>query len=374
MKGFYFINTDIRNRRAHTCQILNTAAAIGAKLPLDIVAPKYHKEEIELELIKNRHNLPAPPRVAFLGNFGIKNPGAAAFILFNIPSILFLFRKKIRKEAAFVYVRSGLFLPLAVFAYILHIPCFYETHRKPISLSEQFYDYIMSKTALGIITISEHMKEHYLPHKKKMLVVHDAVSLERFADTTGRKEAREKLDLSPDKSICLYAGTVSKLKGVDYVFGAARLLPKVLFLLVGAVSGEFAGESLPPNVKLLGKKEQRELPLFFRAADALLLPHPKGEYSQSPMKLFEYMASGTPIVSSRLPSILEILNENNAILVEAESGEALAAGIKKALSDKSFSEAAAERAREDAQNYTWESRGDKIAAFVRRVLPPGSAI
>ena len=367
MKGFYFINTDIINTRAHTCQILNTVASIDSGLSIDIVAPKYH-DVVDFDAIKQRHDLLKAPRVIFLRNFGIRTPKVVTFILFNVPAILFLFSKKIKKEMDFIYIRSSLFLPLVIFAYILRTPVFYETHRKPLSLRERYRDYIISKIATGIIVISTHMREHYLSYKKKILVVHDAVSLQRFAVTIGKNEARKKLGFSLDKNICLYTGTVSKLKGVDYVFEVARILPEILFILVGQISSEFVYANLPSNVRMLGRKEQKELPMILQVADVLLLPHPKSEYSQSPMKLFEYMASGRPIVASKLPSILEVLNDRNAVLVEAESATALASGIKKLFNDECFSKLISEIAQDDVKRYTWEIRGDKIAGFIKKII------
>jgi len=366
MKGFYFINTDIGNTRAHTCQMLNTISAIDMNIPIDFVAPKYHNN-IDLDAIKIRHNTPKTPRGVFLRNFGIKKPRALAFALFNAPAILFLLKIKIKKTANFIYIRSSLFMPIVIFAYLLRVPIFYETHRRPMSFSERLFDYLISKMATGIIVISNYMKRYYLSYKKEILVAHDAVSLKRFDSKIDKNEARKKFGIDLNKRICVYAGTISKLKGSDYIFEAARVLPNVDFLLVGHISQEFKNIDLPANVKLLGKKEQKELPLILKIADALLLPHPKGEYSQSPMKLFEYMASKCPIVASDLPSIREILNENNAVLVKPEDVVELVEGIKKVLRDKNLSDEISKQAFNDVKNYTWEKRGKKIAEFIKSI-------
>jgi glycosyltransferase involved in cell wall biosynthesis len=366
MKGFYFSNTDVRNTRAHTAQILHTIDAVRDGVRLELVAPKYHTT-LDLETIQRRHALPSMPTIVFLRNFGIRHPGTLAFVLFNIPAIIFLLRKKIKKEVDFIYLRSNLFFPLVIFASVLGVPCVYETHRRPLTQGERWRDDFIARRAAGIIIISEHMRKQYVPYKKLLLVSHDAVSLERFFISIEKAEARAQLGWALEEKICLYAGTVSKLKGADYIFAAARLLPQTTFLLVGQVAPEFADVELPRNVRLLGRKEQAQLPPLLRAADVLLLPHPRGEYSQSPMKLFEYMASGTPIIASRLPSICEVLNDANATLVEPESAEALAEGIRNVLSGKHV-EGLAARAREDVRAYTWEKRGSAVAEFIRKTI------
>ena len=302
MTGYYFHNTDIESTRAHMSQILNTMVNMETHVVVDLVLPKYHSEA-GLDVIKRKHDLEKMPQIIFLKNFGIRNQGTMASIMFNLPAIFFLLTKKIKKEVKFIYIRSSLFLPLAVAAALLRVPLFYEIHRKPLSSKEQFRDNLVSKMATGIIVISDHLRVNYLPYKKNILVAHDGVSLQRFGHTLDKQEARKQFGLAPDKNLSVYAGTVSKLKGIDYLIEAARLLPEVDFLLAGPFSVEFQNKGFSPNIKFLGKKEQKDIAVLLQAADVLLLPHPKGEYSQSPMKLFEYMASGTPIVASRLPSI-----------------------------------------------------------------------
>ena len=80
--------------------------------------------------------------------------------------------------------------------------------------------------------------------------------------------------------------------------------------------------------------------------------------------MFEYMASKRPIMASDLPSIREILNENNSILVEPDNPEVLAEGIKNALENFEFSASIANQAFQDIQNYTWQKRVKKILEFI----------
>lgn len=367
MKGYYFVNTDVRNRRAHTTQILSTASFIDQNLPLSIMAPRYHSGQLNLEDLRGIHALPAPPKINFLRNFGVKNPGRFAFTLFNIPASFFVVVKKLKGEKFFIYVRSSFFLPLVVLAKLVGVPVFYESHRIPISGGEKWRDQVLSSLASGIIVISHHLEKYYERYGKRILVVHDAVSLERFGQPMEKAEARKKVGINLESIVGVYTGSVSRLKGLHFLFEAAPQLPQVEFVIAGPVSNEFQGTSFQANVKLLGKKEQSEIPALLQSADVLILPHPRGEYSQSPMKLFEYMASGVPIVASRLPSLTEVLNESNAILVEPENVESLVQGINKAINDPASPELA-NKALLEVKDYTWEKRGKKISEFIKEVL------
>lgn len=107
---------------------------------------------------------------------------------------------------------------------------------------------------------------------------------------------------------------------------------------------------------------------FLKAADILVLPNvPTSEESvkyTSPVKLFEYMASGVPIIASDLPSIREILNEQNAILVRADDPAALAEDINKVLQDNELSNSISKQALIDVKDHTWENRAQKIIDFL----------
>jgi glycosyltransferase involved in cell wall biosynthesis len=95
------------------------------------------------------------------------------------------------------------------------------------------------------------------------------------------------------------------------------------------------------KVLLIERKPHSKIPYYLKAADVLLMPNKKGDqFSEEytlPLKLFEYMASGAPIVASDLPSIRDVLNETNSVLVEPNNPQKLAGGIKKVLQDRNFS-------------------------------------
>jgi len=105
--------------------------------------------------------------------------------------------------------------------------------------------------------------------------------------------------------------------------------------------------------------------------DVLVLPNTPGRVSAaytSPLKLFEYMASGRPIVASDLPALREVLRpDGNAVLVEAGDAGALAAGLARVLADPALASRLAAQARADVRAYTWDSRAGRIEALLEAV-------
>jgi glycosyltransferase involved in cell wall biosynthesis len=99
-------------------------------------------------------------------------------------------------------------------------------------------------------------------------------------------------------------------------------------------------------------------------AHALVLPNTRTLMSErytSPLKLFEYLAAGRPIVASDLAAIREVLrNEDNALLVEPGSPDLLAAAIRRLMGDVTLSERLAQRAFDEAAYYGWQTRAQRL--------------
>ena len=104
-------------------------------------------------------------------------------------------------------------------------------------------------------------------------------------------------------------------------------------------------------------------------ADILIMPYQK-EVSvssggntvdwMSPMKTFEYMATGKPLISSDLPALREVLNEDVAVLVEPDNVEQWKSSIENTLTNSSFANKIAQNARQKAEANPWESRAHNI--------------
>tara|TARA_B100000749_G_scaffold222723_1_gene177878 strand:- start:50 stop:454 length:405 start_codon:yes stop_codon:yes gene_type:complete len=89
----------------------------------------------------------------------------------------------------------------------------------------------------------------------------------------------------------------------------------------------------------------------------------------SPLKLFEYMAAGKPIVASNLPSIREVLRDGeNAVLVEPGNPTALTSGLRRVLEDRKLAERIASRAFDEVTEYSWDCRAARVEALLNEVM------
>jgi glycosyltransferase involved in cell wall biosynthesis len=233
-----------------------------------------------------------------------------------------------------------------------------------------------AKRARKIIVITYGLKEELVKQgiaAEKILVAPDAVDLAEFDIDVSQDTARKRLNLPPDKKIILYTGHFYAWKGADILAEAAAFLPpEVLILLVGGTTegpADFKKRyGQRKNISILPFQKRETMPCYLKAADILVLPNRRGsaisEKYTSPMKMFEYMAAGRPIVASDLPSLREILNKQNAFLVEPDDPQGLADGIKELLLNGVLAQDLADKSLVEVKKYTWQERARKIAEFI----------
>ena len=103
-------------------------------------------------------------------------------------------------------------------------------------------------------------------------------------------------------------------------------------------------------------------------ASVALLPLPDEPVARlftSPLKLFDYMAAGVPIVASDLPALREVLrHEENALLARPDDPDAFAAAVRRMLADPVLAGRLGRQARADVRRYSWEARAEALLGFL----------
>jgi glycosyltransferase involved in cell wall biosynthesis len=273
------------------------------------------------------------------------------------------------KKGECIYVRNPFF-------FLLFTPRKFKLYAEIHDIPERKWLFMrMLRKADGIIAITNALKGSLVDlgiASDIIAVIPDAVDITKFDIKISKEEARERLSLPRSGHIVLYTGHLYKWKGAEALAESTAYLPDVKMIFLGGVVPEIDefrkkyGHN--PKIAILPFTKQSVIPLFLKAADVLVIPN-SGKYEisrsfTSPLKLFEYMASGRPIVASDLPSIREILNEDNANFSLPDDPPSLANGIEGILADKNRSDALAKRAREDVEMYSWQKRAQAIKSFL----------
>lgn len=374
MKLIYLANIRLPTEKAHGIQIMKMCEAFAnAGLKVILVAPTRQNKISEdsfsyygIKPIFEIRKITVPDLIRW-GRIGF----ILQSLLFSITSFITLLFVKTKGDIIYSRDESSLFLPI-LFGWR---NVFWEAHTP----KEHQIALFVAKHASVVVPITHSLEDFFRTkgiRHHRMIVAHDATDINQFQIKATREECRKKIGLSGYKTIVLYAGHLYERKGVYTLADTISLLQDVTFVFVGGIDSDIASfrscYAKQKNILVIGRKSHQDIPYYLKAADVVILPNSAKDSSSerytSPMKLFEYMASGTPIVASDVTATREILNENNATLVLSDNVNALADGIKSVLSDSADAKKRSNQALSDVKNmYTWDKRADSIISFIKAI-------
>ncbi len=379
MKLVYLINARIPTEKAHGYQVVKMCEAfsqLGIETELwfptrvnPVEDDLFSFYQIESTFKTRTISCPDPiARLGFLGRF--------SFWLQNFFFVFALLFTRLGRDSI-VYSRS----PEVIWLFGLRgFRTVFEVHAIP--KSKQFFYRLALRRANKIVALTRSIKKLLIDLgvvESKIIVAPDAVDLKTFSSNLGREEARSLIGLTSTEPVVGYFGrfrTMGVKKGLDVILEALVKISHPINLVARGGSEEdliyyadFAWHlSLAHKVQLGGLVTRDKIALYQKACDILLMPFPYTEhyaYYMSPLKMFEYMASQRPIIASDLPSVREILNESNAILIPPDNPTALAEAITHLLAHPAIGEKLAAQAYRDVQNYTWDKRAGRVIEFIR---------
>lgn len=214
----------------------------------------------------------------------------------------------------------------------------------------------------------------------RVTAAHDGIRAARFETLLDRSAARWAVGWETDAFVVGYVGrlhTMGMDKGVGRLVEALASRDGVALALVGGPDDMAA--ALRDRWIALGGREKdflyagqvapERVAVYIRAFDICALPLPWTEHFAhyaSPMKLFEYMAAGRPIIASDLPSAREVLTQGEtALFFSPDDIRGIQTAVERLRSDPALRGELAAHGRALAlEKYTWQARAEAILAFV----------
>jgi glycosyltransferase involved in cell wall biosynthesis len=210
-----------------------------------------------------------------------------------------------------------------------------------------------------------------------VLIENAAGSMDDAATPAQAKGVRTSLGVGAETPLVVYTGTFEAYQGLDLLFAAMALVRRVrpdarLVLaggkpdqvLVARARADAAGPS--EAVIFAGERPASEIPAYLAASDVLVSPRSRG--TNTPLKIYQYLRAGKPIVATRLLTHTQVLSDSTAILTDA-TPQHFAEGILAALTDRPRASAIGNNARELANTkYSYEAyleRTRKACAALR---------
>jgi glycosyltransferase involved in cell wall biosynthesis len=269
----------------------------------------------------------------------------------------------------------------AILAAILRVPHLYDMHS---SLPQQLSNFAFSRSRLirqvflaierfmirqsrVVIVICPSLEETVRaidPDARLVLIENAPGSAEDAATPAGAAAVRRTFGLADAVPLILYTGTFEAYQGLELLFDAmaivTRTRPDARLLLAGGHAGQVARAREQARVAgidevtlFAGERPASEIPAYLLACDLLVSPRSRG--TNTPLKIYQYLRSGKPIVATRLLTHTQVLSDETAILTGASPDE-YAAGLLLALGDPERAATLGRRAQDLANTkYSYEA-------------------
>jgi glycosyltransferase involved in cell wall biosynthesis len=199
-------------------------------------------------------------------------------------------------------------------------------------------------------------------------VVPNGVDAELFSALPERAAARNRFDLPAGRRVIGFAGGLRPWHGVETAIEALPAAGDVMLAVAGdgpqreALKGLAADRGVSERVRWLGLLPHEDVPAFLAALDAAVLPYPALDgFAFSPLKLYEYLAAGVPVVASDIGQVREVLEDGRwGTLVPAGDPTALGAALQSITASPDAYARAAEARRHALAHHSWDERARRL--------------
>ncbi len=346
---------------------------IDFKLVIPMRIQPKEMENVDLKefyQLKNKIEIVRLPCVDFL-NINCPLPVALIFYYLQIVTycasvLIFLLLQKSGK----IYTRDFYLLPALL---LTGREIYYEAHYFPANKLAMFLHKLFFPRLKGVVALTAEFRKFFDSFKfkyRKLMVSHDASDPLFFGgyDPAAIVNQKKLLKIG-NKTVIGYIGNLFGLgedKGGKILVKAfktvRRSFPNTTLLVVG-------GSDLKnqPGIRLIGRVGYNQMPLWFNLVDIGVIPFPDRPHFRhfmSPLKLFDYLACGKPIVTSDFPCLREVISNDNAVFVRASDSKSLALGLTKLLKNRRLAARMGKNNYLLAKKYTWQNRAEAILKFL----------
>lgn len=279
-----------------------------------------------------------------------------------------------RKNNSICYARCPISAYIALF---LGVETIFEIHEVPHTQAlDYIYRFILDrKNLLRVIVISESLLKDLIAkypniNNLDVVVAHDGANI-------AKENASIEIFSRPKNKLYKknigYAGGLRDGNGISIILKLAQENSNLLFRIAGGTQEQinyWKNSYLGENIEWLGQLDPHQVPGFLSSCDILLAPYQKGPKTSagrdtsrwmSPLKLFEYMAAGKPIMLSDFAVLREIVTESDVVFIEADNISIWNAKLRELVNDDSLAKKLGFNCLNVLRNkYTWDKRADLV--------------
>ena len=170
-----------------------------------------------------------------------------------------------------------------------------------------------------------------------------------------------------------YIGSLLKEKGVDILFESIRNIDNIKLKIIGGNDKQInSAKKLTDRLNISNKVEfagfvsQSELTKELKDIDIFIAPFKKSQKT-IPLKIYEYLATGIPIIASDIDSV-KVIAKNFVFYFEAENSNSLQETIKRVISNPKKAKEISEKSCKYAENFRWEKVIEKMLMDLEKII------
>lgn len=352
----YLTRNKLRDEFAQASQIISMYNAFNksTRCNIDLYTPDKKKEN---DILKN----------IFVDTYNTH--GILSMIIFSLKCYILLLKKKYD----LIYTRDIL---IAFIFTISGTNVIYECHKNPkFFLHQDVFSFLKRFHNFYIIAISNALRLYLIKkyNMNNVIYYHDGVDIEKYDNyrTINKSKIRKELNIPIEKKIMLHSGSLYRERGIDLLSNILEIDSLVFIIFVGGRTDDIKYwknyYNKYDNIKFIGHIKDKNLLIKYQmSADYLFYPitvNTPTYWCCSPLKLFEYMATGIPILNSNIGSIKEILNDKNSYCFDPSDKIDLVNKYKYMITDSNSKNKANLALDLVKNNYTWDIRVNFILDF-----------